>query len=328
MNTIKTLTKLLCSAGLLAATAASHAVPLTITHFGDGMYGVPFTVALEKGYFKEANVDVTGFLTSEGGGSSVRNTLASEIPYGEVALPAAIAAIKQGLPITIVNSGVQSLADLFWVQLKENNYTSIKDMKGKTMGYSSPKSFSEVVVNSGLERAGMTGQVTLKPVGGAATLSIALQQKTVDTSYMTEPAFSDRKGAFKIAFRATDMMPRATQTVGIVSTAYLKAHPEVIRGIISARRKGLEYLKANREEGAKIMAKYYKLEPAVARAALDNCLDADANYWSTGKFDYAGMDEVVNGLVKAKVIDSGANDWNKIVDESALPANERKSASK
>ncbi len=70
------------------------------------MYGVPFAVALEKGYFKEAGVDVTGFITSEGGGTTVRNAMASEIPYGEVALPAAISAVKQGVDLTIVHGGV------------------------------------------------------------------------------------------------------------------------------------------------------------------------------------------------------------------------------
>jgi NitT/TauT family transport system substrate-binding protein len=79
---------------------AAQAIPalaldLTVTHFGTGMYGVPFAVAKEKGYFKESGLDVTGFITSAGGGTTVRNAMASEIPYGEVALPAAIAAIKQ-----------------------------------------------------------------------------------------------------------------------------------------------------------------------------------------------------------------------------------------
>jgi hypothetical protein len=37
--------------------------------------------------------------------------MASDIPYGEVALPAAIAAIKQVLDITIVHGGVNSVAD-------------------------------------------------------------------------------------------------------------------------------------------------------------------------------------------------------------------------
>jgi hypothetical protein len=88
---------------LVAAAAAflagqpirSEAVELNVTHFGTGMYGVPYAVAKEKGYFKEAGLDVTGFLTSAGGGTTVRNVLASELPYGDVALPAVIAAAQQ-----------------------------------------------------------------------------------------------------------------------------------------------------------------------------------------------------------------------------------------
>ncbi len=53
---------------LLPLSAA--AVELNVTHFGTGMYGVPYAVAKEKGYFKEAGLDVTGFLTSAGSATS------------------------------------------------------------------------------------------------------------------------------------------------------------------------------------------------------------------------------------------------------------------
>ena len=65
---------------VLAAGSAT-AVDLTVTHFGTGMYGVPFAVARDKGWFKsDANLDVAGFLTSAGGGTTIRNALASDIP--------------------------------------------------------------------------------------------------------------------------------------------------------------------------------------------------------------------------------------------------------
>src|SRR5215207_11460064 len=85
---------------LVLQPLAAGAVELNVTHFGTGMYGVPHAIAKEKGYFKEAGLDVTGFLTSAGGGTTVRNVLASELPYGEVALPAVIAAAQQGLELT------------------------------------------------------------------------------------------------------------------------------------------------------------------------------------------------------------------------------------
>src|SRR5690606_25189149 len=120
-------------------------VNLTVTHWADGMYGAPFAVAVEKGYFKEAGVDVTGFITSQGGGTTVRNAMASEIPYGEVALSAAIAAVKQGVKLTIVHGGVISLADNFWVATKDSPLQSIDDLAGKRVGYSSPKSVTDMV---------------------------------------------------------------------------------------------------------------------------------------------------------------------------------------
>ena len=132
MNAIRNVARGFCTSAILTlASIGAHASSLTVTHWGDGMYGVPFAVALDKGYFKEEKVDVTGFITSEGGGTSIRNAMASDIPYGEVALPAAIAAVKQGVDLTIVHGGVQSLGDLVWVQMKNGTINNIKEMKGQ-----------------------------------------------------------------------------------------------------------------------------------------------------------------------------------------------------
>ena len=49
------------------------------------------------------------------------------------------------------------------------------------------------------------------------------------------------------------------QTVGVVRTDFLKKNPELIRGIIQARRKGVEFIQKNPDEAAAIMAKEYKI---------------------------------------------------------------------
>ena len=60
-----------------ARSTLAYAIDLTVTHFGQGMYGVPFAVAKDKGWFKEmAGLDVSGFITSAGGGTTIRNALA------------------------------------------------------------------------------------------------------------------------------------------------------------------------------------------------------------------------------------------------------------
>jgi NitT/TauT family transport system substrate-binding protein len=300
------------------------AVNLTVTHWADGMYGAPFAVALEKGYFKEAGVDVTGFITSAGGGTTVRNAMASEIPYGEVALPAAIAAVKQGVDLTIVHGGVLSLADVYWVAQAGSPLNSIADLKGKKLGYSSPKSVTDMVSTMALSKNGILANVERKSVGSLSSGLTALRQGAVDVVYTTEPAYTREKATLKTVFNSIDAIPNATQTVGIVRTDYLKKNPGVIKAIIAARRKGVEFILANPAEAGDILARQYKMPADIAKASISGILATKTTYWSTGKLDYAGMNNMLAGLQIVKAVEPGPFDWSKIVDESALPADQRK----
>jgi NitT/TauT family transport system substrate-binding protein len=312
------------AAGVLGATSAL-ALDLTVTHFGTGMYGVPFAIAREKGWFKsDAGLDVTGFITSAGGGTTIRNALASDIPYGEVALPAAIAAIQQGVKLTIVHGGVLSVADQVWITRKDD--TSIKqfgDLKGKKLGYSSPKSVTDIITSVMLQDNKLASSVERKSVGGIGSGLTALREGGVDMTYVTEPVWSKEKNNFRIAWSSTDIAPRVTQTVGIVRTDYLQSHPDVIRGIIAARRKAVEFVKANPTEAAPIMAREYKITPEQARTAIESVLASKGVYWSRGEFDYEGMEFMLKGLHLVKAIPDGPFDWKTVIDESYLPADLR-----
>ncbi|MGD9768452.1 MAG: ABC transporter substrate-binding protein, partial [Pseudolabrys sp.] len=98
-------------AALLFATAlvvltlpTARAERVTVTHWGVLMYGAPYAVAIDKGFYKEQGLTIDGVLTSQGGGTTMRNVMASELPYGEVALSAAIAANKQGINLKIIHT--------------------------------------------------------------------------------------------------------------------------------------------------------------------------------------------------------------------------------
>ena len=269
---------------------SSGAVELNVTHFGTGMYGVPYAVAKEKGYFKEAGLDVTGFLTSAGGGTTVRNVLASELPYGDVALPAVIAAAQQGLELTIVHAGVASVADQVWITRKDDQrIKTVQDLAGKKLGYSSPKSVTDMITSMMLDANGLTGKVERKSIGGIGSGLTALREGAVDMTYVTQPVWAREKNNFRLVFNSTEWAPRVMQTVGVVKTDFLKKNPDLIRGIIEARRKGVEFIKSNPDESAKIMAKEYKITEAEAKAAIADVLSGGGVYWSPGDFDYEGM---------------------------------------
>jgi NitT/TauT family transport system substrate-binding protein len=309
----------------LAAVTQPGAVELNVTHFGTGMYGVPYAIAKEKGWFKEAGLDVTGFLTSAGGGTTVRNALASELPYGEVALPAVIAAAQQGIELTIVHAGVASVADQVWIAKKgDDRIKTVQDLKGKKLGYSSPKSVTDMVTTMMLEDAKLTGQVERRPVGGIGSGLAALREGGVDMTYITQPVWAKEKDNFRAVFTSTEWTPKVTQTVGVVRTDFLKKNPDMIRNIIKARRRGVEFIRLNPDESADIMAREYKIEPAHAKAAIADILANQGVYWSPGDFDYEGMDVMLRGLQLVKAIEPGPFDWSKVVDESYLPEDLRR----
>ena len=92
--------KPLAAAALLASALAAPVragESLPITHYGSGLYGMPFAVALGKGYFKEAGLDIDGIITSPGGGSAVRNVLSNSLPLGEGGIMTSIAAKNSAL---------------------------------------------------------------------------------------------------------------------------------------------------------------------------------------------------------------------------------------
>lgn len=311
----------LTTIGLATAVAMpALALDLTVTHFGTGMYGVPFAIAKDKGYFKEGGLDVTGFITSAGGGTTIRNAMASEIPYGEVALPAAIAAIKQGLEITIVHGGVNSVADQVWITRKDDErIKTVQDLKGKKLGYSSPKSVTDMVTTIMLNDHGLTGQVERRSVGSIGAGVTALREGGVDMIYVTEPVWSKEKDNFRPVFNSADWAPHITQTVGIVKTEYLKKNPDKIRAIIEARRKGVEFIKQHPDEAAPIFAREYKITLDQAKAALANIRSVKGEYWGPGSFDHEGMEAMLKGLYLVKAIEPGPFDWSKVIDESYLP---------
>src|SRR5204862_6374672 len=119
-----------------------------------------------KGIFKKHGVDMTGILTSAGGGTSVRNTLAGDLPFGEVALPAAILAINSGQPIKIISGGVETVADILWITQPDSPYNSIKDLVGKKVSYTSPGSVTNMLILMCLKAANIDPkEIKLLPAG-------------------------------------------------------------------------------------------------------------------------------------------------------------------
>jgi NitT/TauT family transport system substrate-binding protein len=326
--------KSMIRAGLMLGLAASmvawnafaaQAETITVTHWGGQFYGVPYAVAMDKGYFKKNGVDVTGILTAAGGGTAVRNTLAGGIPFGEVSLAAAVQAINSGQKLIIIGAGAQTVSDQMWVVKKDSPLTSIKDLVGKKIAFTAPGSVSNMVILMALKANGITQQqVKLVPAGDLGANLSAVGSGAVDAGFSDELVYAQNKELVKPLFMVRDAMdPRMMQTVMITTAEYAKAHPDIIKGLIVARREGMAYMLEHPDEAADITAKAYNNPNAnLFRAHLQSLIKE--KYWSDGRLDYPAMNHMVEGLQITGQI-TGDVDWSKYVDTSYLPPDLRAS---
>lgn len=301
---------------LLAPTMALRpalAEQITVTHWGVLMYGAPYAVAIEKGYYKEAGLDIDGVLTSKGGGTTMRNVMASSLPYGEVALSAVLAAMKQGIDLKIIHTGVRTAGEILWVTTPDSGVSSVKDLAGKKVAFTSPKSVTDMLLTMVTDKHGIKVEtVAAGGIGGGLTM---VEQKAVVAAPVMDPIWSKVSGKFKPVFLVKDELPPMVQTVGVTTTEYAKANKDKLRKLVQARKKAVAFVYANPEETAKIVAKQYGADEKVILGAVKNLIAL--KYWSAGDFEYEGMDHMVKGLQIVGEIDSKV-DWSKIVDASYL----------
>lgn len=309
-------------AGLASLAAGpATAAEIVVTHWNSLLYGVPYAVAQEKGFFKEEGVEISGILSSKGGGTSVRNLMAGETLYAEVALPAALAAIKEGFPIKIVNAGTDGPSSI-WITREGEKIDKPEDLKGKRFAYSRPKSVSESGVIAALKSHGLTAQdAKLIAAGDIGAGITALEHNKVDLAVIPEPIYSIKmkEGAkYKALPWLGKDVPRYTQTVGVATVENIEKRGKEIAALIKARRRGVEYMNAHPEETAKILAKAYNMAPDIAAASMASIRAQNPTWWNPGRLDYEGMANMADSLASVGALELPI-DWKAAVDDRFIP---------
>ena len=322
MKALKAAVRALALAGVgLASLSAARANEIVVTHYGSLLYGVPYAIALEKGYFKEAGIDITGILTSKGGGTSVRNMMAGETLFAEVALPAALSAIKEGFNIKIISGGTDGRSS-FWVTRPGEKIDKPEDLKGKRFVYSRPKSVSESVTLAALKSWNVpAADVKMIAIGDFGAGLTALEHNKVDVAIIPEPIYSQKEKAgvkYKLLPWLDEKLPAYTQTVGIATDETIAKHGPKLRAVIEGRRKGVEFLYANPKESAAILAKAYNLPPDVAASAIDNILKMNPTWWNRGGLQQPLMEAMAEALGSVGALQLPV-DWKAAINDSFIP---------
>src|SRR6516225_4590351 len=217
----------------LAALNVASAEEIAIGNYGSSANGMPFGVALAKGYFQEEGANVTGIIASEGGGTSVRNAMAG-VAYGE-ANPGAIAvAIQQGADLRIVSDNVLTIAEFAWFVKMDSPIKTITDLKGKKIGYTNPRSTSQALDILMLKKAGFKPEdAELVKTGGFGPMVAALDLGQIDVAPVTEPLWSKVKDKFRVLITGAEALPPLDNVVGVAISA--------IKNLINSTTEGVPY---------------------------------------------------------------------------------------
>ena len=206
---------------LLAGMRPAAAEQISVTHWGVLMYGAPYAVAIEKGFYKDAGLDIDGVLTSKGGGTTMRNVMASDLPYGEVALAAAIAAMKQGIDLKIIHTGVRTAGEILWATTPDSGINSVQDLAGKKVAFTSPKSVTDMLLTMVMDKHKIKAETVA--AGGIGSGLTMVEQKVVVAAPVMDPIWSRMSTKFRPVFHVKDELPPMVQTVGVTTAEYAKA---------------------------------------------------------------------------------------------------------
>ena len=303
--------------------AGALAEEIAVGNYGVSANGMPFGVALVKGYFKEEGLNVTGLISSAGGGTSLRNMLAGGgVPYGEVNPGVVVSAILQGADLRIISDNVLTVAEFVWAVKNDSPIKSIKDFKGKKIGYTNPRSTSQALARMLLQSAGYTeADAELVKTGGFGEGIAALDSGQIDVAPITEPLWSKVKSKYRAVVVANDVLPPLDNVVGVATAEMMEKQGDFIRGVIRARRKAVQFMKEHPDEAAEIVAKQYNLEPEVAKSAVRNLVSAKTQgvpYWGEGEIHLDGLKRMIEAQRSVGAI-TGEVDYNKIIDTRFLP---------
>jgi NitT/TauT family transport system substrate-binding protein len=260
--------------GLLGAPAIVRAQGVKIRiGYWPVAAGLPFFSAIEKGYFKEAGLEVEALkfagaqqvmeamLSGRSDGSS-NGTGSANLAIGEIAQPGLF-------KIFATNpSNAKYVLDEFIVP-KDSPVKTMADLKGKKVA-SGPGIQNVTLAKTMLERAGASGATVMElPIGQHVASLVAGQ---VDACYTLEPTgtIGRMNGTTRVIeagvvarYILGDPMAPWHGGAASLTSEFIKKHPDVAKKFIAAYARGIELVRSKPDEARQFMKGYTAIEGAL-----------------------------------------------------------------
>ena len=214
----------------------------------------PFYVAVEKGYFKDAGIEIEfdyKFVTD-----GVALVGAGELPFAVVSGEQVLLARAKGLPVTYVAAWYQQYP-VSVVAKSELGIIVPQDLKGKKIGLPGLFGANYIGLRALLNAGKLTeADVTLDAIGfNQVDLMAAGQQDIVVGYSANEPIQLRARGIAVTEIRVADYAQLAANGL-LASEKVIGENPELVRAFVGAFLKGLKDTLANPDEAFTLSEKY------------------------------------------------------------------------
>ena len=238
-------------------------------------------VAKNKGYFKDAGLDVDIIAVSKTGAELAVNNGVADFAVSNLYNAASYTDLK-GAHIKQVMQ-VQQKPSAIWCALASNTaIKSPKDFDGKTFATFGGNE-SDIVIKRMVQYDGGKGEFDKVTVGTSTFKTLESGQADFGGFYSTwEGVQAEMYGPKLNCFTEPDYgVPGNGDAIGIItSDKLIKENPELVRKFVQASQKGYEYAYSNPDDAAKILVKEaadYHLEEAFVKKSMH--VIVDGQYW-------------------------------------------------
>lgn len=267
----------------------------------------PLYVAIEKGYFREAGIDLELDYKFETDGVALVG--AGDLPFAVVSGEQVLLARAQGLPVVYVAAWYQQYP-VSVVAKSEAGVLIPQDLKGKKIGLPGLFGANYIGLRALLSEAKMSeSDVTLDSIGFNQVELLAAGKQDVIVGYTAnEPIQLRARGIPVTEIRVADYVQLASNGI-LASEKVISENPGLVKAFVGAFLKGLADTIANPEEAFKMSEAHIPNFADLDRDVQIQVLGTSIEQWQAERLGYSdpqaweNMQEVLieAGLIPEKM---------------------------
>lgn len=245
----------------------------------------PFYVAADKGYFKQAGLEIQFDYKTETDGVALVG--ANELPFSLVSGEQVLLARAQGLPVVYVMAWWQAYP-VAVASMPEQGIQSPVDLKGKKIGLPGLYGANYVGLRALLNAGGLGEKdVTLDSVGyNQVEALVSGRDEAVAIYANNEPVQLAAKGYKISVLRVADYVPLASNGL-LTNEKTVNENPELVRKFIQAALRGVDFTVKYPNEAFEICKKYVEGLDQTNQEVQKEVLMSSLDLWKTDQPGYS-----------------------------------------